>query len=444
MNLDKLNREQVDFAIRVGNIAQEMGLNPDYAVMVLYGDTNFNPQAIAEAPDQVEDEIRASLGILRERVLEHRDPEKAAAAYFEGDESKFITSGNIEDLQEHTQNIFQNISQIGRFPQSVLFGTEVDIEEPTPPANAEEKRKQEDEQIARDRAGAQAVGAVLGAVPSIVRAGKDAFRRGPPKPPAQPSAPVPGPAIGPAAAPDGLPGGPASSGRGQPSSGGPASGRPQPPLGGTAVQNYGRAFGLGEIEAGRAADMTKQPGGVHDLTTQRRQGLQRVQDLFPNQFREDPRFGGLMTPEQRPGPGPRGPTGQIGAGKPPPIVTPPPPKPGGLEQVSKLFTKIAETPAVQSLGRGISRYGGPPAAGYTAFGEASTAADELARKNYPAVAASGLSALGAGMMLNPGTFVPGGILSLAGPAYRTFIEGDQSLLPEKFPDKTFLLNTRTR
>lgn len=441
MNLDKLNPKQVDFAIRAGIIANEMGLNPDYAVMVLYGDTNFNPEAIAESPDQVEEEIRASLGVLRDRVLEHRDPDKAAAAYFEGDQSKFITTGNVDDLQEHTRNIFQNIYQIGRFPQSVLADTEVDVEEPTPPATAEEKRKQEDKRIARERAGAQAVGAVLGAVPSIVRAGKDVIRGGPPKPPAQPRAPVPGepaagprpgPAIGPAAAPDAPLGGPAS------------GGRPQPPLGGTAVQNYGRAFGLGEIEAGRATDMTKQPGGVHDLTTQRRQGLQRVQDLFPNQFREDPRFGGLMTPEQRPGPGPRGPTGQIGAGKPPPIVTPPPPKPGGLEQVSKLFAKIAETPAVQSLGRGISRYGGPPAAGFTAFGEASTAADELARKNYPSVAASGLSALGAGMMLNPGTFVPGGILSLAGPAYRTFIEGDESLLPEKFPDKTFLVNKTMR
>jgi hypothetical protein len=92
----------------------------------------------------------------------------------------------------------------------------------------------------------------------------------------------------------------------------------RPPLGGTGTQNYARAFGLGDIEAGRAADMTKQAGGVHDLTTKRAAGLQKINELFPNQFREDPRFGGLMTPEERPGPGPRGPTGRVGGGKSPP------------------------------------------------------------------------------------------------------------------------------
>ena len=94
----------------------------------------------------------------------------------------------------------------------------------------------------------------------------------------------------------------------------------RPPLGGTGTQNYAKAFGLGDIEAGRAADMTKQAGGVHDLTTKRAAGLQKINELFPNQFREDPRFGGLMTPEERPGPGPRGPTGRVGGGKSPPLV----------------------------------------------------------------------------------------------------------------------------
>jgi hypothetical protein len=83
--------------------------------------------------------------------------------------------------------------------------------------------------------------------------------------------------------------------------------------------------------------MTKQAGGVHDLTTKRAAGLQKINELFPNQFREDPRFGGLMTPQERPGPGPRGPAGRVGGGKSPPLVKPP----GPLKQITSMFQDMA-------------------------------------------------------------------------------------------------------
>jgi hypothetical protein len=75
-------------------------------------------------------------------------------------------------------------------------------------------------------------------------------------------------------------------------------------MGGSATANYGKKFGLTDIEAGRALDMTKQTGGVHDLTSQRREGLQRVQQLGGG-YVENPRFGGIMTPDQGGGRGPR-------------------------------------------------------------------------------------------------------------------------------------------
>jgi hypothetical protein len=84
--------------------------------------------------------------------------------------------------------------------------------------------------------------------------------------------------------------------------GGPAS--PLQQMGGSATANYGKKFGLTDIEAGRALDMTKQAGGVHDLTSQRREGLQRVQQLGGG-YVENPRFGGIMTPDQGGGRGPR-------------------------------------------------------------------------------------------------------------------------------------------
>lgn len=75
--------------------------------------------------------------------------------------------------------------------------------------------------------------------------------------------------------------------------------------GGNAVYNYGKEFLLTDIEAGRALDMTKQPGGVHDLTTQRREALNRLNQMGANSYVENPRFGGIMTESGSAGKGPR-------------------------------------------------------------------------------------------------------------------------------------------
>jgi hypothetical protein len=77
-------------------------------------------------------------------------------------------------------------------------------------------------------------------------------------------------------------------------SGGPDGGRMAPGTTGNMQYNYGKSAGLTDIEAGRALDMTKNEGGVHDLATQRREGLNKVGEIAPG-FRENPRFGGLMT-----------------------------------------------------------------------------------------------------------------------------------------------------
>jgi hypothetical protein len=73
---------------------------------------------------------------------------------------------------------------------------------------------------------------------------------------------------------------------------------------GSGVFNYGKAFDLTDIEAGRALDMTKQPGGVHDLTTQRREAMSKLNQMGGNSYVENPRYGGIMT-ETNVGKGPR-------------------------------------------------------------------------------------------------------------------------------------------
>ena len=88
---------------------------------------------------------------------------------------------------------------------------------------------------------------------------------------------------------------------------GPAdAGRMAPGQTGQMVYNYGKAAGLTDIEAARALDMTKQTGGVHDLTTGRREGIQQVKRLFPTEtWPENPKYGGLHTLDRGAGGGPR-------------------------------------------------------------------------------------------------------------------------------------------
>lgn len=124
--------------------------------------------------------------------------------------------------------------------------------------------------------------------------------------------PVPQPPGGAVTAPPSAPVGPAD------------AGRMAPGQTGQMVYNYGKAAGLTDIEAARALDMTKQTGGVHDLSTIRREGTQRVQSLFPGErYVENPRFGGLLTPDQGAGGGPRA-SYVMERPTPPPIQNAPP------------------------------------------------------------------------------------------------------------------------
>lgn len=208
----------------------------------------------------------------------------------------------------------------------------------------------------------------------------------------------------------------------------PSGGAPlRPPAGGSAVQNYGKAFGLTDIEAQRATDMTKQPGGVHDLTTQRREALNLLSERFPSdRFIENPRYGGLMTPEPSVGGGPRAQYVQPQSGPvralPPTQPIPSTPKPAGaLEEVTQLFRRMAETGA-----KGASAIGGVaralpvlsyPLAGYSMGEDVGAIQEELAkeRPDYADVALRGIGALGTGLSLHPFTAPVGLPLAIGSP-----------------------------
>jgi hypothetical protein len=186
--------------------------------------------------------------------------------------------------------------------------------------------------------------------------------------------------------------------------GAPVSG---PAVGGSGTANWGKAFGLGDIEANRATAMGNAPGSADELIKARAAALKRLQGMAPaTGMAEDPTRGGLMVPQQTPYTGPRGPGGEIGGAKPPP-VSPIAPKPAGaLEEVTGLLRRFATTP--------LFRYAMPVAGGAVAGGEFTRAAQELRKEqpDYTTAGLSGLSGLGGVMSLFPPTAPVGIPLSL--------------------------------
>jgi hypothetical protein len=334
----KLNDRQTQYANMVVEEARRQGVNPQLALSVAFAENSpFNPNAVSPKgaigimqlipskaeelgvdPYDVTQNIEGGIRLLKNLNTKFEgDSLKVVVAYNAGENKDFFKTGDLDNLKDETLEYVTKIAGYnnGQIP-SVLMDKASETASPNEVVTQEQVTTQEppskpslfsagsispDAKFAADAE--RHTGRVAGGVPGLVAGATlqaagalgNRFRGAPSAAPTAPAAPTAAPTT-PQARP------------------GPV----RPPLGGTGTQNYARAFGLGDIEAGRAADMTKQAGGVHDLTTKRAAGLQKINELFPNQFREDPRFGGLMTPQERPGPGPRGPAGRVGGGKSPP------------------------------------------------------------------------------------------------------------------------------
>lgn len=370
--LKKLSEEQAQVALEIARKAKEMGIDPKLAVTLAYRESGLNPKTkdgtsgeiglmqvmpktaemMGFSVDDLKDpskNIEIGLTYLKQGLDKFGDPVLAAAGYNAGHNHPYFTDPDKNALPESTKGYLKDIGGLGGFAPSESKPETV----PEPvltPASTEDFNRQKMESLIN--AGAAASGAVAS---KGLQTGRDILNRpssteqamkfvadrlGVGQPPQMPGALA---AAQPPAAPSGAPGAPMA----RPVAGGPAGpvGGPASPLqqmGGAGAYNYGKSFGLTDIEAGRALDMTKQAGGVHDLTTQRREGLGRVQQLFPNQFVENPRYGGIMTPQQGGGGVPRanyvqGPTGLTQIPVAAPISAaplPPPAGPGPLSQAA--------------------------------------------------------------------------------------------------------------
>lgn len=305
--------------------------------------------------------------------------------------------------------------------------------------NAQEKRQAQmigagtGAGISATRAAGSGAGAVLEAGANRVGQGFRAGMQGktPPPPPAPPAA-VPS-----AATP------PQSVVRLPVPSGGPDGGRLAAGQTGTMPYNYAKAAGLTDIEAGKALDMTKQAGGVHDLASQRREGMTKVQSLFPGEkYVENPRYGGLLTLDQGVGSGPREsfsmkapvaptpdlPQGQTGglSQLPPrqPVSTVPiaPKGPSGLDMVTNMFKGMMQP--VASVMSTVGKYVLPPLALASAAGEGVNIAQQFRRpegqRDATSMMLSGGNILGSGLSLFPPTAPVGVPLMLGTTAAQTY------------------------
>ena len=137
---------------------------------------------------------------------------------------------------------------------------------------------------------------------------------------------------------------------------------------GTMPFNYAKSAGLTDIEAGLARDMTKQPGGTHDLTTRRRIALEQLGRTNPT-FVENPSYGGIML-DTSAGSGPRG---APRVALPAPVVTP-------LTDMAKNIERA--NIASRGAQRGVAAVRGGVGSGLTAL-QAYGMADDMSQGRTP-------------------------------------------------------------
>lgn len=445
-----LSESQKAYADKIASKARSLGIPPELAVSVAYKESGLNPSAkpgsageigimqikpdtakeVGFTMDQIKDpdaNIDAGLKYLKKSLdLSEGDPRLAAAGYNAGINHPFFSSKD-KTLPPGTVDYLKDLKGFGAFTEAPAKQS-VSVQTPPTSLDSMEAQQQMDkifENAARGRgalgglgvgaalSGSRLVGpAVKGAAQFISKATEEGKLAADAKAgvlPETPPVPPTPPGGQPPAKPTEL---------GTPGTYGKATGP------GQATFNYARSYGLPEIEAGQALSTTKEPGGVHDLLNKRQQALIGIQQRFPTEtYVENPRFGGLMTPGQGSGAGPRAsyvqqPTGALQAIPTKTVIPTTPPAKGALEEVTQLFKSMIEPGSkVRTVGGTVFRYAAPPLAGLQAGSEIGSMTHELGKKepDYTKIGLSGLGAAGALMSIYPPTMPIGIPLAIGAP-----------------------------
>jgi hypothetical protein len=463
--IDKLDEEQATNAEKVARAAKRAGVDPSLAVAIAFQESRlrsnpprgssgeigmmqvmpgtgkgmgFNEKQLANLDQNIE----AGVQYLKKGLEATGNDPQLTAIYYNGGPGAIQAMSSGKDPDPRVFDYLRSINSYGTFAPKSTEGQqegqaapEAAPPEAAPPGETDEQRDariRADEQAAmeaQERRMGQIGGAGAGAAVSAYRAGKSGAlsaasalgeasetgritaqtRAGLPgggMPPAGPGAAAAAPSGAPQSVvrvqpPGGLPGGPTQLGAPgtYPTATGP----------GSATFNYGRVYGLPEIEAGRALGTGKAEGEVWDLLNKRQQALTNIQQRFPGDtFIENPRYGGIMTPQPSVGSGPRqsfvnqpptpaapGQPPQAGGLRPLPPTQPiptAPPKPSGLQVVTQELKALAR-PVVSGAAT-VGRYVVPPLALAGAGGEGADVYSEL-RKDEPDYIKAGLSGVSA-------------------------------------------------
>jgi hypothetical protein len=467
--IDQLDENQLAYAEKIAEKAKEMGVPPKLAVAIAYHESRLNPNAPRGADGEFggmqvmpntgkglgytnkdladpDKNIEAGLKYLKQNLDAFGgDPKMATVGYNAGTDSSFFSGG---DLPKVTEGYVKAMKGYGAYDedQAEQGGESVLVDPPPPPPPAPDTSgASKGERFLGGTIGAGVGTLATGAQGiSSMRTSAAATRAGAEEAArikAQRAAGATPPATPPASAPPSGPKPPLGSTimRQPVPSGGPDGGRLAAGQTGTMPYNYAKAAGLTDIEAGRAVDMTKQAGGVHDLTSQRREGLGKIQSLFPSEkYVENPRYGGLLTLDQGVGSGPREsfsmkppvaptpdlPQGQTGglSQLPPrqPVSTAPiPPKgPSGLDSVTNMFKGMMKP--VASAAQTVGKYALPPLAGLSAGLDLAEMGHEYGKpkdqRDYTKMGLKAASAVGGALSMFPPTAVVGVPLSLGATA----------------------------
>lgn len=493
--IKELNKEQLKIAEKVINAAVAMGIDPSFAVSIAFKEGSLDPKTIdspkkaigmmqvvpdtGKAYGYSEKDLRdfdknldAGLKNIKEALAYANNNPKLAAVYYHSgpEEIKSLAAG--KDLGPNALEYLKKLKSFGTFEVfNPNFQTPAKQEAPAEPAEpapdqpapaeppaaslADAKPLTLEQDFIRENSAADLKrqeygamgglgGAALAASPYVGRTaattvGKLAKAFNEAKAPTAPTAPMGGLPSGgaptPPQMPSGAPMGAPTGGlpQGQPMMGVDDAGRMGTGQTGNMVYNYGKSAKLTDIEAGRALDMTKGEGGVHDLSTQRREALNKLNKMGMGNFVENPRFGGIMTQAPSVGRGPResfvmrpevpaspdmpaGQPSQLASLPKAPIVPTVSPPPSGLDQVKRLFT------GMMNQGMRLMPVVGPPLAGLSIGRDLADIQTQYERapieRDYTDMGLSTASALAAGASLYPPAFPVAAPLSIAIPAFR--------------------------
>ena len=518
--LDSLTPEQEAYAVKIGERAKAMGIPPAFAISVAYQESRLNPAAKDSEKGAVggmqvlpktgkgmgfdekslrdpDKNIDAGLKYLKQALDSTGNDPRLAAIYYNGGPGSLARFDAGEELHPETKQYLQDLKSFGTFSDAPAANPAA----PAAPAQSDADARDQEALQAQEKAAAQLLGGYAGTsvsgaklIGQGISKGAEMAEEGRQRATARLQPPTPT-------------GGAAGAPPPPPASGGPSGGifggtPPAPPSGapvipqngrmpagqtGTMPYNYGKAAGLTDIEAGRALDMTKQEGGVHDLSTKRREGTLKVKSLFPGEtWNENPQHGGILTKaggppnfsyvqEPMPPAGALPPPGGLPqstavtvpqqSGLPqqsaPPAAPPTqggtmfrqiptapavpttPPAASGLDKVRELFASMMErtSPVAKKVASGLgvlNRYAMPPLAVAGAAGEAVDIKNEI---NKPSEQRDPMRlGLSAGTLAGTGlgfAFPPAGIALGAGSALTQYLRDREKRQQQMTPEEIY-------